>query len=169
MSGLSLQKKTRPGATVSPVTHHCCPPCKDPAWSQGPDSLAGESSRRAAGCLQPPGLISIHTQEAPARDCSAPYQGGALPERGVRGGGVVVVGGGFPDCCRVAPAVHCLLARGADEQKQECLRVWTLPSPDTAGQSHGPPASAGAMLSAQEGQIRGPTRSSPVPTRLDGT
>lgn len=68
-----------------------------------------------ASSLQPPGLISIHTQEAPARDCSAPYQGGGLPGAGVR----------------VAPAVHCLLARGADEQKQECLCVCGLSQAQT--------------------------------------
>lgn len=146
----SAKEDTACGYSLSPVTHHCCPPCKGPAWSQGMDSLADKTAGRAERCLQPPGFISIHTQEAPARDCSLLTR--AVVCQGMGGEGV-----DFPAVSEWL--LLCTVCWNA------C--VWTLPSPDTAGQSHGPLASARAMLSAQERQTRGPTRSFPAPTRLD--
>lgn len=111
MSGLSLQKKTQPVVTITPSMRR-------PSLVPRNQQFGWRILRK--GRAVPPHLQGSSTS-TPSR-LQPGTAGRSLPGQRFAwswGGGQ---GGAFPNCFRVAPAVHCLLSQ-SPQQMQESLPV----------------------------------------------
>lgn len=111
MSGLSLQEKTQPVVTITPVTYRCCFLCEDLVWPQGTDGLADESPQRAVsptpGCSE--GQSPVHRQDLKAftpEGSSQALQGCSSSEQRFAPGVDFLAAGSRRDGCRSLTALR---------------------------------------------------------------